>query len=128
VEVQGVHKSGGNEIKGDEPDILETGGPVTTPIRQVDRSLTMAHVNEVAHTLNSFQSTQHTPRSRHLGDGTERLLVQSSAGHKKLISSSMVPPLWNEEQEEREEAVSSTDKTNRMILHDSNQSYDNRSN
>jgi hypothetical protein len=86
VEVQGVHKSGGDEA---------------------DRSLTVAHVNEV----NTFQPTQHTAKSRHLGDDTERLVVQSSAGHKKLISSSMVPPLWNEEHEERDEAVSSVDPT-----------------
>ncbi|XP_023712595.1 intraflagellar transport protein 25 homolog isoform X2 [Cryptotermes secundus] len=32
VEVQGVHKSGGNEIRGDESDVLESGGPLTTPI------------------------------------------------------------------------------------------------
>jgi hypothetical protein len=123
VEVQGVHKSGGNEIRGDEPD-----GPVSTPIKQVDRSLTVAHVNEVAHMVNAFQPTQHTAKSRHLGDDTERLVAQSPAGHKKLISSAMVPPLWNEEHEEREEALSSTDPTNHVILHGSNLSYDKRNN
>jgi hypothetical protein len=104
VEVQGVHKSGGNEIRGDEPDILEPGGPQTTPIRQVDRSLPMAHVNEVAHTLNFSQSLQHASKGSLSGDGTERLVVQSPAGRRKLISSSMVPSLWNEEDKKREEA------------------------
>ncbi|PNF42569.1 hypothetical protein B7P43_G05436 [Cryptotermes secundus] len=103
VEVQGVHKSGGNEIRGDESDVLESGGPLTTPIRQVDRSLPMAHVNEVAHAQNSIQSIQHASKGSLLGDGTERFVVQS-AGRRNFISSSMVPPLWNEEDKEREEA------------------------
>lgn len=81
----------------------------------------MAHVNEVAHTLNSFQSIQHASKSSLLGDGTERL-VRSPAGHRRLMSSSMVPPLWNEEDEEREEAMSPTDATNRMIPLNSNRS------
>lgn len=104
VEVQGIHKSGGNEISSDEPDILESGGPQTTPIRQVDRSFPMAHVNEIARAQNSVQSIQHASKGSLLGDGTERLVVQSPAGRRKFVSSSMVPPLWNEEDKEREEA------------------------
>jgi hypothetical protein len=109
VEVQGVKKSGGNEIRGDDPDILEPGGPLTTPMRQVDRSLPMARVNEVERTRNSFQSIQHASKGSLLGDGTERLVVQSPAGRRKLMSSPVVPPLWNEDDKEREEAVSPTD-------------------
>jgi hypothetical protein len=123
VEVQGVHKSGGKEIRDDEPDMLEPGGAVTTPIRQVDRRLPVAHVNEVAHMLNSSQPIQHASKSSLLGDDTERLQGQSTAGYRKHVSSSVAPPLWKKEDEERGEAMS-PETTSRLISHKSNHNYD----
>jgi hypothetical protein len=125
VEVQGVqNKSGGNEIRGDETDVPEAVGLVTTPIGQDGRNSSMARANEKAHVLKSFPSTQHTSKSSVLSDGTKRLVGQSPVEQGNHISSSMVPQLWNEEDKEGEKVVSPTERINRMALRDSDLSPD----
>jgi hypothetical protein len=119
VEVQGTqNRSGGDEIRHDETAIHETVGPVTTLIRQGSRNSPVARANEMTHTLNPFQSIQQTSKSGPLGDGTGRLVGQSPRERGSHIMSSMVPPLWNEN-EKGEETVSPNETTNRMVHRDS---------
>jgi hypothetical protein len=122
VEVQGVqNKSGGNEIRGDDTAVPQNVGAVTTPIRQAGRNSSMARVNEIAHGLNSIQSIQNASKGSLLSDGARRIVGQSPVERGNHVLSSVVPPLWNKEDEE---AMSRIDRTNRMAPHDSDLSSD----